>query len=58
MFSLLPGNSSGEKGGPTMRILVVEMSNLGDALLTYPALYALWAAYPDAEFHLLAYNVT
>ena len=37
-----------------MRILIIEMSNLGDALLTYPALHALWRAYPDGEFHLLA----
>lgn len=37
-----------------MKILVVEMSNLGDAILTYPALSALWERYPDAEMHVLA----
>ena len=37
-----------------MKILVVELSNLGDALLTWPALSALWAAHPQAEFHVLA----
>ncbi|MBI3333743.1 MAG: hypothetical protein HYZ93_06615, partial [Candidatus Omnitrophica bacterium] len=37
-----------------MKVLIIELSNLGDAILTYPALSALWAAYPGAEFHLLA----
>lgn len=37
-----------------MKILVIELSNLGDAILTFPALGAVWAAYPDAEYHLLA----
>lgn len=37
-----------------MKILVIGLSNLGDALLTYPAMHALWAAYPDAEVHVLA----
>lgn len=37
-----------------MRILVIELSNLGDAILTYPALSALWERYPDAEMHVLA----
>ena len=37
-----------------MRILVIQPSNLGDALLTYPALHALWSATPAAEFHFLA----
>jgi len=37
-----------------MKILVIGLSNLGDALLTYPALHALWNAYPEAEFHILA----
>ncbi len=36
-----------------MRVLVIQLSNLGDAILTYPALGALWRAYPDAEVHLL-----
>ena len=37
-----------------MKILVIGLSNLGDALLTYPAMHALWHAHPEAEFHLLA----
>lgn len=37
-----------------MKILIIELSNLGDAILTYPALGAVWAAFPAAEFHLLA----
>ena len=37
-----------------MKILVIELSNLGDALLTFPALHALWQSYPQAEFHVLA----
>ncbi|MBI3323191.1 MAG: glycosyltransferase family 9 protein [Candidatus Omnitrophica bacterium] len=37
-----------------MKILVIEMSNLGDAILTYPALSALWERYPDAGMHVLA----
>ncbi len=37
-----------------VKILIIEMSNLGDAILTYPALGALWGKYPQAEFHLLA----
>ncbi|MBI3323817.1 MAG: glycosyltransferase family 9 protein [Candidatus Omnitrophica bacterium] len=37
-----------------MKVLVIGLSNLGDAILTYPALSALWAAYPAAEFHILA----
>ena len=36
-----------------MKILVISLSNLGDALLTYPALHALWQSYPDGEFHFL-----
>ncbi len=36
------------------KILVIELSNLGDAILTYPALSALWRRFPEAEFHLLA----
>ena len=37
-----------------MKILVITLSNLGDTLLSYPALTALWTAYPQAEFHVLA----
>jgi len=37
-----------------VKILVIGLSNLGDALLTYPALHALWKAYPEGEFHMLA----
>ena len=37
-----------------MKILVISLSNLGDAILTYPALWALWKAYPEAQFHVLA----
>ncbi len=37
-----------------MKILVITLSNLGDTLLSYPALTALWAAYPEAELHVLA----
>ncbi len=37
-----------------MKILVIELSNLGDAILTYPVLQGLWEAYPEAEFHLVA----
>ena len=36
------------------RILIISLSNLGDALLTYPALGALREAHPDAEFQVLA----
>ncbi len=36
------------------RILLIELSNLGDAVLTYPAIGALWQAYPNGEFHVLA----
>lgn len=37
-----------------MRILVVSMSNLGDAILTYPALTDLWETFPGAECDVLA----
>lgn len=37
-----------------MKILIISLSNLGDAILTFPALGGVWAAYPDAECHLLA----
>ena len=37
-----------------MKILVIELSNIGDSILTYPALAGLWRAYPDAECHVLA----
>ncbi len=37
-----------------MKILVIELSNLGDAILTYPALSALWERYPGAKMHVLA----
>lgn len=37
-----------------MKILIISLSNLGDAMLTYPALHAIFRAYPDAEYHLLA----
>ncbi len=37
-----------------MKILVIELSNLGDAILTYPTLQGLWEAYPGAEFHVVA----
>ena len=36
-----------------MKILVVTLTNLGDTLLSYPALTALWYAYPQDEFHVL-----
>lgn len=36
-----------------MRILIISLSNLGDALLTYPAIQAVRSAYPDAEYHVL-----
>ncbi len=36
------------------KFLVVSLSNLGDAILTYPALHALWSAYPEAHCHVLA----
>ncbi|MBI3615067.1 MAG: glycosyltransferase family 9 protein [Candidatus Omnitrophica bacterium] len=45
---------SPELGLVPMKILVIELSNLGDAILTYPALESLWAAFPDGEFHVLA----
>lgn len=41
-----------------MKILIISLSNLGDALLTWPTLSALWAAYPDGEFHILASSRT
>lgn len=37
-----------------MKILVIELSNLGDAILTTPALQGLWDCFPGAEFHILA----
>ncbi len=37
-----------------MKILVIEVSNLGDAILTWPALQRLQTAFPGAEFHVLA----
>lgn len=37
-----------------MKILVIELSNLGDAILTYPALSALWERHPGAKMHVLA----
>lgn len=37
-----------------MKILVITLSNLGDTLLSYPALTALWTATPQAELHVLA----
>ncbi len=37
-----------------MKLLIISLSNLGDALLTYPAIGALWRAQPSAEFHVLA----
>lgn len=37
-----------------MKVLIIGLSNLGDAILTWPALSALWAAHPAAEFHILA----
>ena len=36
------------------KILVISLSNLGDAILTYPAIAALCAAYPGAQLHVLA----
>ncbi|MBI1953056.1 MAG: glycosyltransferase family 9 protein [Candidatus Omnitrophica bacterium] len=40
--------------GRKMRVLLIELSNLGDAVLTYPAIGSLWKAYPGGEFHVLA----
>lgn len=37
-----------------MKILVIELSNVGDAILTFPALQRLRSAYPASELHLLA----
>ncbi len=37
-----------------MKILVVSLSNLGDAVLTLPVFQNLSAAYPDAVFHVIA----
>ena len=37
-----------------MKILIISLSNLGDAMLTYPAIQGLREAYPGAEFHVLA----
>ena len=37
-----------------MKILIITLSNLGDAILTYPSLNGLWSAFPAGEFHLLA----
>lgn len=37
-----------------MKILIIGLSNLGDALLTTPAIQAVCAAHPDAEVHVLA----
>ncbi len=37
-----------------MKILIIGLSNLGDALLTTPAIQAVCAAHPDAEVHALA----
>lgn len=48
-----PRDAGVEQGSSFMKILVIGLSNLGDALLTYPALHALWAAHPGAEFHIL-----
>lgn len=36
------------------RILIISLSNLGDAILTYPTLQGLWDAFPKSEFHVLA----
>ena len=41
-----------------MKVLIIGLSNLGDAFLTYPAIHAVWAAYPEAQFHLLASSRT
>ncbi len=40
--------------GTAVKILVITLSNLGDTLLSYPALTALWYATPQAELHVLA----
>ncbi len=37
-----------------MKILIISLSNLGDAILTTPAIQGLREAYPGAEFHVLA----
>ncbi len=37
-----------------MKVLIIELSNLGDAILTYPALETLTKGFPQAEFHVLA----
>ena len=36
-----------------MKILIIELSNLGDAILTLPALEGLRRAFPNAELHIL-----
>ena len=38
---------------PPARILIIELSNIGDAILTLPALSDLFQAHPAAEIHML-----
>ncbi len=45
--------NSGRSGGG-VKILVVTLSNLGDAVLTLPVFEALSKTYPGAEFHAIA----
>lgn len=35
------------------KILIIEPSNIGDVILTFPALSALFGAYPQAQYQLL-----
>ncbi len=37
-----------------IKILIISLSNIGDALLCYPALEPLWQAYPGAQTDVLA----
>ena len=36
-----------------MKVLIISLSNLGDAILTYPAIQSLWNTYPQAQFHVV-----
>lgn len=50
---MLPMNIFARKVSPPQRILVVTLADLGDALLTTPALCALRAAFPTARIDVL-----
>lgn len=40
------------------KILIINLSNLGDAILTYPAVAAVCHAHPNAELHVLTSSRT